>query len=118
MITEKDIKPIPKAMLGKIKKLDRQHNPAKNNRRRFYKYFTRFNRELCEVTVAVRDYKNKWYCKQVVVHELHGEKMFGQDGNTGIIGKMSNQVNFLIPSPSGVCICDRYAIYSGCKCRY
>ena len=79
MITEKDIKPIPKAMLGKIKKLDRQHNPAKSNRRRFYKYFTRFNRELCEVTVAVRDYKNKWYCKQVVVHELHGEKMFGQD---------------------------------------
>ena len=38
MITELDIKPIPKNVLNKIKKLDLQEYPKPNGNTRFYKY--------------------------------------------------------------------------------
>lgn len=79
MITEFDIKPIPKYILNKIKKLDLQEYPKPNGNTRFYKYFTQYNRELCEVVVAVRNHYKNWYCKQVVVHGINTDKVYLQD---------------------------------------
>ena len=85
MVTRKSIRKIPKYMLDKIKNLDNKmcQNPCKFTR--FYKYYTRYNKELCEVIVAVRNYHKKWFCKQVVVHAIHNDKCFLQD-----IGKVMN----------------------------
>ena len=79
MITEKDIKPISNAMLNKIKKLDLLEYPKHTGQTRFYTYFTKFKNELCSVTVAVRNYYKKWFCKQVVVHGIHTDKVWLRD---------------------------------------
>ena len=79
MITEFDIKPITKNILNKIKKLDLQEYPKPNGNTRFYKYFTQYRKELCEVVVAVRNHYKNWYCKQVVVHGINTDKVYLQD---------------------------------------
>ena len=79
MITEKNIRKIPKYMLEKIKKTDSMIYPKPNGKTRFYKYFTKYKNELCEVLVAVRNKYKKWYCKQVVVHGIHNDKCYLQD---------------------------------------
>ena len=79
MITEEDIKPIPKYILEKIKSKDKKFNQTPNGNTRFYKYYTQFKRELCEVIVAVRNYRKKWFCKQVVVHGINTDKVYLQD---------------------------------------
>lgn len=79
MITEFDTKPIPKNILNKIKKLDLQEYPKSNGNTRFYKYFTQYRKELCEVVVAVRNHYKNWYCKQVVVHGINTDKVYLQD---------------------------------------
>ena len=79
MITEFDIKPIPKNILNKIKKLDLKEYPKPNGNTRFYKYFTQYKKELCEVVVAVRNHYKNWYCKQVVVHGINTDKVYLQD---------------------------------------
>ena len=67
MIKIKNIRKIPKVMLKKIEKLDKEYYPKPDGHKRFYKYYTLFNRELCEVIVAVRHYykrgtANKLWC--------------------------------------------------------
>ena len=79
MITEFNIKPIPKNILNKIKKLDLQEYPKPNGNTRFYKYFTQYRKELCEVVVAVRNHYKNWYCKQVVVHGINTDKVYLKD---------------------------------------
>jgi len=79
MIKIKNIRKIPKVMLKKIEKLDKEYYPKPDGHKRFYKYYTLFNRELCEVIVAVRHYYKRWYCKQVVVHGIHTDKVFLRD---------------------------------------
>jgi hypothetical protein len=79
MVTEKNIKPIPKYMLNKIKKLDTIANPKPNGNTRFYTYFTKYKNELCSVTVAVRNKYKNWYCKQVVIHGIHNEEVLLRD---------------------------------------
>ena len=65
-----------------IKNLDRKLTPKPHGKTRFYTYFTKFKNELCSVTVAVRNHYKKWYCKQVVVHGLHTDKVYLQDIGT------------------------------------
>lgn len=79
MIDIKDIKPIPNRMLKRIKELDDIANPKPNGNTRFYTYFTKFKNELCSVTVAVRNYYKKWFCKQVVVHGIHSKYVLLRD---------------------------------------
>ena len=79
MIKIKNIRKIPQYMLDLIKKKDLQDCPEQNGNTRFYKYFTQYRHELCEVIVAVRNYRKKWFCKQVVVHGIHTDKVFLQD---------------------------------------
>ena len=82
MIEIKDIKPVSNTMLNRIKNLDKKLTPKPNGKTRFYTYFTKFKNELCSVTVAVRNHYKKWYCKQVVVHGLHTDKVYLQDIGT------------------------------------
>ena len=63
MITEKDIKPIPKYIVKRIKQLDKKQNPNYSSVRRFYSYLTKFNGELAKVTVAVKEHYKDWYIK-------------------------------------------------------
>jgi hypothetical protein len=79
MITEKNIRKIPKYMLKLIEKKDKLNCPQPNGNTRFYKYFTQYKNELCEVVVAVRNKYKKWYCKQVVVHGVHTNKVWLKD---------------------------------------
>ena len=73
------IKPIPKYILNKIKLYDREFNPTPNSNRRFYAYFTKNDGELVKVTVAVKHYKGKLYCKQVLVHGTESKYVYGKD---------------------------------------
>lgn len=79
MIKIKNIRKIPQYMLDKIRKYDLKDSPEQNGNTRFYKYFTEYRHELCEVIVAVRNYRKKWFCKQVVVHGINTDKVFLQD---------------------------------------
>lgn len=80
------IKPIPKYILEKIKKLDKKCNPTPNSYRRFYSYLTKNDGELVKVTVAVKEKKGNWYCKQVAVHGLDSKHCYSKDLNFFYIG--------------------------------
>lgn len=73
------IKPIPKYMLKLIKKQDLISCPAQNAVTRYYNYFTKNDKELVQVTVAVRSHKGKWFCKQVLVHGIDSKICFIRD---------------------------------------
>ncbi len=79
MIRIENIREIPKYMLDRIKKLDKTEYPKPDGHNRFYTYYTKFKNELCSVTVAVRHQYKKWYCKQVVVHGIHNDKVLLRD---------------------------------------
>ncbi len=80
------IKPIPKYIQRLIKKRDLQDFPSQDNHSRFYAYLTKNDGELVKVTVAVRNYKGGWYCKQVAIHGVHSDKCFVIDFMRSWIG--------------------------------
>lgn len=86
------IKPTPKYILEKIKKLDKSLEITPCGRLRFYSYLTNNDGELCKVTCAVKVYKNVWYCKQVAVHGLHSDMCFCRDIKYNYMG--GYQVDF------------------------
>ncbi len=71
------IKPIPKYIEKKIKAIDATY-PVRG-RTRFYAYLTKNDGELVKITVAVKEKKNKWCCKQVAVHGVHSDKCYVKD---------------------------------------
>lgn len=73
------LKPIPKKIVNKIQKLDLKVHPEQNGKHRFYAYLTVWEDELIKITVAVKNYRKKWYCKQVAVHGVHSETCFVKD---------------------------------------
>ena len=83
------IKPIPKYILKKIKLYDDKMKSSQPGRNRFYSYLTKNDRELVKVTVAVKEARKKWYCKQVAVHGVHSDKCFVKDMNYTYIGGYS-----------------------------
>ena len=78
MKTEK-IKPTPKYILKKIQKADKATIVQRKGSVRFYSYLTKNDGELVKVTVAVKNYRKKWYCKQVAVHGIHSKTCFVKD---------------------------------------
>ena len=78
------IKPIPKYIEKKIKAIDRTY-PVRG-RTRFYAYLTKNDGEIVKVTVAVKEKKNKWCCKQVAVHGVHSDKCFVKDMEFTYVG--------------------------------
>lgn len=73
------IKPIPKYIVEKIKKLDKKANPNPNGNTRYYAYLTTNDKELVKVTVAVRHKYTKWHYKQCAVHGVHSDECFVKD---------------------------------------
>lgn len=80
------IKPTPKYILDKIKKLDESRNIKPCGQLRFYSYLAKNDGDLCRVTVAVKVYKKVWYCKQVAVHGLHSDTAFVHDMEYAYMG--------------------------------
>lgn len=78
-MTEKDIKQIPKYILEKIRRKDKQCCPKQKGALRFYAYLAIWHKELVKVTVAVRNYRKQWYCKQVAVHGVNTEQCYVKD---------------------------------------
>ena len=73
------IKPIPKNMQKLIQKVDLMNYKAQDQHLRFYTYMAKNDKELVRVYVAVKNYRKKWYCKQVIVHGVHSEMCFLKD---------------------------------------
>jgi len=80
------IKPIPKYILHKIRKTDLKRYPAQDGCVRYYSYFTKNDKELVQISVAVKNYRKKWYCKQIAIHGLHSERCFVKDICYAFIG--------------------------------
>ncbi len=83
------IRRIPKYMLKKIMAYDKKIYTAQNGFVRFYAYMTKNCGELVKVTVAVKNYYKKWYCKQVAVHGIHSDKCFVKDIRQTMMGGWS-----------------------------
>ena len=79
MYTTDDIKPIPKYILKLIEKRDNSGYMKYASNIRFYSYLTKYKNELLQVTVACKNKKGKWYCKQVAIHGLHAKRCFVKD---------------------------------------
>ena len=73
------IKPTPKYLVERIKKLDMKKVKKPTKQVRFYSYLTKNDRELVKVTVAVRNNRNDWHYKQVAVHGIDSDKCFVKD---------------------------------------
>ncbi len=86
-MTEKDIKPIPKYILEKIKKFSAPVNDY--NDQIFCAYYDKIKGELVKVTVACKHYKRQWFCKQVAVHGIHSTHCFVKDMQYAYMGGYS-----------------------------
>ena len=73
------IKPIPKYIVARIKRADKQNNITLPGRTRFYSYLSKNDGELVKITVAVRTKYKQWMCKQVAVHGLNSDMCFVKD---------------------------------------
>ena len=73
------IKPIPKYIVERIKKADKQNNVTIAGRTRFYSYLTKNDGELVKVTVAVKTRYKQWLYKQVAVHGLNSDICYVKD---------------------------------------
>ena len=73
------IKPIPKYLLERIKKLDLEKCPEQKGARRFYSYLTSIKGELVKVTVAVVTRYGKWWHKQIAVHGVKSKHCIAKD---------------------------------------
>lgn len=78
-ITDENIKPIPKNIVQKIRHKDEQCYPHPYGYTRFYAYLTKMQGELVKVTVAVKHYRKKWFCKPIAWHGIHSDKCFVKD---------------------------------------
>jgi hypothetical protein len=74
-----DIKPIPKHILEKIRRLDHAEHPEQKGPTRLYSYLTSIKRELVKITLAVKTFNRKWYCKQIAVHGMKSKICWVKD---------------------------------------
>lgn len=80
------IKPTPKYILALIEALDKRSNYKPCGLIRYYSYLAKNDGELVKITVAVKIYKGKWYCKQVAVHGLRSSECFCKDIEYSFMG--------------------------------
>jgi len=76
---EGHIKPIPKYILVKVRKLDFKYRPDQKGPARFYSYLTKIKGELVKITVAVKTRYKKWWIKQVAVHGVNSKECLVRD---------------------------------------
>lgn len=80
------IRPIPKYITALIKAKDLSLYPQQDGHTRYYAYLAKNCGELVKVTVAVKNYKNKWYHRQCAVHGVHSKLCFVKDMGYNYIG--------------------------------
>ena len=85
MIT-KELKPIPKHIIEKIKKLDSKCRLMGHNGTTYYSYFTKFKGDLTQITVACKTKNKQWLCKQIVVRPLHSKDCYVKDIEYSLFG--------------------------------
>lgn len=79
------IKPIPKYILDKIRKMDLRVWPEQKGPARMYSYLTTIKKELVKITVAVKtavavkNHKKQWYYKQVAAHGVKSGRCWVKD---------------------------------------
>ena len=73
------IKPVPKYIVERIKRYDKENLTCAPGHTRFYSYLTKNDGELVKVTVAVRNHYKQWLYKQVAVHGLNSKECFVKD---------------------------------------
>lgn len=74
------LKPIPKYIAERIRRLDVKSNPQPSRYLRFYSYLSLWKRkELIKITVAVKHYRKKLYMKAVAVHGVHASRCYIKD---------------------------------------
>ena len=78
-ITDENLKPIPKYIAALIQRTDEKAYPKPCGSARFYAYLTKMQGELVKVTVAVKHYRKKWFCKPVAWHGIHSDNCFVKD---------------------------------------
>ncbi len=83
-IKEKYIKPIPKQIALRIRKKDA--NRQSYGYVRFYAYLAKMKGELVKITVACKNYKEQWFCKQVAVHGIHSKNCLVRDMERTMMG--------------------------------
>ena len=93
-MTEKDVKPIPKYILRMIEREDKKEYPLPSKQLRFYAYLTKYRGELVKVTVAVKHYRKKLYCKAVAWHGVHSPVCFVKDLEYCYCGSMGFRVGW------------------------
>ena len=74
-----NIKPIPKYIRERIRKLDLKYCPEQKGRTRFYSYLTKNSGELVKVTVAVITRYKTWFCKQVAIRGIDSTQCLVKD---------------------------------------
>ena len=79
MLDKNYIKPIPKTIVATIKREDKKHYKTPCGNTRCYSYLATWKKELVKITVAVKHYKEQWYCKQVAVHGLRSTNALVKD---------------------------------------
>ena len=83
------IKPVPKYIVARIKKLDAKTHSKPSGLVRYYSYLTKNDGELVKVTVAVRHQWKNWYYKQVAVHGIDSDTCFVKDMVRFFMGNLS-----------------------------
>ena len=73
------IKPVPKYIVERIRRYDKENMTCAPGHTRFYSYLTKNDGELVKVTVAVRNHYKQWLYKQVAVHGLNAKECFVKD---------------------------------------
>ena len=79
MLDKNYVKPIPKSIIAIIKREDKIRYKTPCGNTRFYSYLAVWKKELVKITVAVKHYKEQWFCKQVAVHGLRSTNALVKD---------------------------------------
>ena len=73
------IKPVPKYIVERVRRYDKENLTCAPGHTRFYSYLTKNDGELVKVTVAVKNHYKQWLYKQVAVHGLNSKECFVKD---------------------------------------
>ena len=86
MLDKTKIKPIPKAIIAKIRKLDETRRNGDESFTTYYSYLAKINKDLVKITVACKMKQRQWFCKQVAVHAVNSDIGFVKDIEYSLFG--------------------------------
>ena len=84
MLDKRFIRPIPQRIAKQIR--NRDERSGNNTNVRFYAYFAKIKGELVKITVACKNHKRQWFCKQVAIHGVHSKTCLVRDMEYSLMG--------------------------------